>query len=286
MDLEVVKLLGQKGCCQGGAVPGPVCELGVYSSQEGRVSEVGGESKTPEQQRSRWRGPRLVRKGDWMTSIDLKDAYMSVPIPPPPPPPHTHTHTHRKWLRFLWKGQLYEFQYLPLVSAAPQGLHEYLEACHGSAEETGDTVHQLHSYSYYRNPREELVKIAKEVLDLLRLLGFVIHWGKSILTPCQRILFLGFVVDSRKLSLILPEDKLMRIQRDCLQMLQMPSLSLCHLARPIGRMAATSQAIFPAPLYYRKPATSEECSLSAVTILQHGTDSEFRGQTGAAMVGE
>lgn len=36
----------------------------------------------------------LIKKDDWMVTIDLKDAYLSVPI----------LHDHRKYLRFVWKG--------------------------------------------------------------------------------------------------------------------------------------------------------------------------------------
>jgi len=41
----------------------------------------------------------LLREEDWMASIDLKDAYLSV----------TKWEEHWKYLRFLWKGNLYEF---------------------------------------------------------------------------------------------------------------------------------------------------------------------------------
>ena len=41
----------------------------------------------------------LVRRNDWMVSIDLKDAYLSVPI----------EQRSRKFLRFVREGSLYEF---------------------------------------------------------------------------------------------------------------------------------------------------------------------------------
>ena len=41
----------------------------------------------------------ILQMEDWMVSIDLKDAYLSVPM----------MEEHRKYLRFQWKGQLYEF---------------------------------------------------------------------------------------------------------------------------------------------------------------------------------
>lgn len=51
----------------------------------------------------------LVKKGCWMASIDLKDAYYSVPI----------YSTDRKFLKFMWKGQWFQYTCLPsgLLSA-------------------------------------------------------------------------------------------------------------------------------------------------------------------------
>lgn len=44
----------------------------------------------------------LLRKDDFMVVIDLKDAYLSVPV----------VENHRRFLRFRWEGKLYEFQCL------------------------------------------------------------------------------------------------------------------------------------------------------------------------------
>ena len=53
----------------------------------------------------------LLREGDWMASIDLKDAYLLVAI----------WEGHRKYLGFTWKHTLYEFQCLPFgLSSAPR----------------------------------------------------------------------------------------------------------------------------------------------------------------------
>ena len=45
----------------------------------------------------------LLRQDDWMASIDLKDAYLSVTI----------WEDHHKYLWFQWQGSTYEFHCLP-----------------------------------------------------------------------------------------------------------------------------------------------------------------------------
>ena len=53
----------------------------------------------------------LMSPNCYMTSIDLKDAYYYVSIDT----------THRKYLRFIWKNQLFQFTCLPNgLSSAPR----------------------------------------------------------------------------------------------------------------------------------------------------------------------
>ena len=52
----------------------------------------------------------LLRQGDYLVKIDLKDAYLTVPI----------WKGHQKYLRFLWKETLLEFACLPFGLAAPR----------------------------------------------------------------------------------------------------------------------------------------------------------------------
>ena len=53
----------------------------------------------------------ILKKDDYMIKVDLKDAYLTVPI---------HT-SHRKYLRFSWNGSNYQFKVLPFgLSTAPR----------------------------------------------------------------------------------------------------------------------------------------------------------------------
>ena len=54
---------------------------------------------------------RLLRPGCYMTSIDLKDAYYSIPI----------AEEHQKYLKFIWRDQLYAFTSLPMgLTSSPR----------------------------------------------------------------------------------------------------------------------------------------------------------------------
>ena len=46
-----------------------------------------------------------------------------------------------------------------------------------------------------------------DTVKLLRRLGFTIHPGKSVFVPTQKITFLGFIIDSVKMTITLTEGK-------------------------------------------------------------------------------
>ena len=60
----------------------------------------------------------------------------------------------------------------------------------------------------------------ENTIELLQNIGFTIHPTKSILTPTQRITFLGFVIDSVQMTLETTEDKKRKIYNLCLEILQ------------------------------------------------------------------
>ena len=63
-----------------------------------------------------------LQQGEWVTSIDFKDAYFHIPI----------QEQSRKYLRFHVEGQTYQFKALPFgLSTAPLGVH-----CSGKGGET------------------------------------------------------------------------------------------------------------------------------------------------------
>ena len=78
----------------------------------------------------------LLKQNDYLVKIDIKDAYLSVPI----------WKDHQKYLRFLWKGTLHELACLPFgVSHSTQGAH--------NVDETGSSGFKTTGYSSNNLPR-------------------------------------------------------------------------------------------------------------------------------------
>ena len=67
---------------------------------------------------------------------------------------------------------------------------------------------------------EETLMARDIVIFLLQLLGFVLNLKKSVLTPTQRIDFLGVTVDLSTMTLSLPQKKVSEVQKQCLELLQ------------------------------------------------------------------
>ena len=79
---------------------------------------------------------------------------------------------------------------------------------------------------------QELLKYRDSLIWLLTYLGFVINWNKSQVNPCQGIKFLGFNINSLKLTLPLPKRKLDMIVKKCLLLIRQKKTSVRQLALP------------------------------------------------------
>ena len=79
----------------------------------------------------------------------------------------------------------------------------------------------------------------------------MVNKPKSLLTPTQSIEFLGFLINSLELRLTLPSEKARKIQQDAVKLLQHQVLTARELAIFIGKITATSRALWQAPLHYR-----------------------------------
>ncbi|XP_068704199.1 uncharacterized protein [Montipora foliosa] len=100
------------------------------------------------------------------------------------------------------------------------------------------------------------------VVRILESLGFIINKEKSVLIPSQKIVFLGFVIDSVAMTVSLPEEKLNKLKEQTLSLWERPQCSIRELAHVVGLIVSSFSAIKPARLYYRD---LEVCKLAALS---------------------
>ena len=98
--------------------------------------------------------------------------------------------------------------------------------------------------------RDQLEQITQLVSQLFESLGLTVNRKKSILTPTQKLEFLGFHLCSMTMRLSVPSEKL---QQDARKMLHQASVSVREIVQFVGKTTATLRAIPLAPLHYRTP---------------------------------
>ena len=183
----------------------------------------------------------LLRKGDFMVKIDLKDAYFTVPV----------WRNHQKYLRFVWKAG--SFACLPFgLASAPRVFTKLMKPVVGLLRQPGiRLIVYLYDILIMAQSRDIALQHASTALDLLQGLGFLINYLKSVLVPSTKMEFLGFVVDFLTLSLALPRDKIRNVRKECQALLNLPLVTVRQLAKLLGHLTSTIQAVFPGPLHFR-----------------------------------
>ena len=127
-----------------------------------------------------------------MASIDLQDAYYSVPI-------HDKS---RKYLKFMWQEQLFQFTALPNgLSSAPRLFTKIMKPVFAKLRQQGvEVVRFIDDTLVVGNTKHETEAAVTKTKELLEELGFSIHPEKSVLISTTDIKFFGFMINSRKMT--------------------------------------------------------------------------------------
>ena len=124
-----------------------------------------------------------------MTSIDLKDAYYSIPI----------AEEHQKYLKFIWRDQLYAFTSLSMgLTSSPRIFTKVLKPVLSYfRSQFGHTCLGYIDDSFYlEDGYTECEEATLHTIQLFVSLGFRIHPGKSVIIPTQILESLGFILNS------------------------------------------------------------------------------------------
>ena len=129
-----------------------------------------------------------VRTGDWMISVDLKDAYFQIPVHP----------VSRKFLMFRWEGKTYQFRVLCFgLTTAPQVFTKVFAPVAAFLHNQGiRLLRYLDDWLVLAESEQELLQAKDRLLELCRRLNIEINLSKSSLTPSQVSTYLGMTIDS------------------------------------------------------------------------------------------
>ena len=135
----------------------------------------------------------MIRKNCWMASVDLKDAYYSIPIHP----------KHCKFLKFLWEGSYYGYTCLPNgYSDAMRIFTKLLKPIYGRLRMMGfQSVAYVDDNFLQGDDWMDCQNNICATVNSLTSLGYTIHCVKSILDPTQEIEFLGFILNSKDMTI-------------------------------------------------------------------------------------
>ena len=114
----------------------------------------------------------LLVRGDYMCKLDLKDAYLSVPI----------STAHRKYLQFQWQGVTYHYNALPFgLATAPRVFTKLLKPVLAHLRAKGlRIIAYLDDILIIGKSKAEAEKAYQQAKHLLEDLGFVINLEKSL----------------------------------------------------------------------------------------------------------
>ena len=185
----------------------------------------------------------LVTPHCYMASLDLRDAYYSVPI----------ADECRKFLKFQWRNKLYQYKALPNgLSSGPRLFTKILKPPFASLRSMGHMITGYIDDTFLvAQSKEGAEKAVQDTARLLERLGFIIHPTKSVFTPKQEIQYLGFIINSQDMEIQLTAEKKEEIKNSCINLLAKDVPSIKTVASVIGKLVAAFPAVQYGPLYYR-----------------------------------
>ena len=208
---------------------------------------------------------KLMVPNCFMASVDLKDAYYSVPV----------ATEHRKYLKFEWNGCLFQFSCLAMgLACSPRKFTKLLKPVYAELRKYGCLVVPYIDDSYIQGDTvEECWNNVKAIVNLLQSLGFILNIEKSVFQPTQEIQFLGFILNSVHMNVKLTKDKIEVLQNEIKCLVKKQQVQILQVSRVLGLMVASFPGVEYGPLFYR---SLENRKIDALKISKGNFDSYMK----------
>ena len=184
-----------------------------------------------------------LQTGEWVTSIDFKDAYFHIPI----------NSQSRKYMRFHLQDKTYQFKALPFgLSTAPMEFTVVAKEVKWLAMRQGIRIHQyLDDWLVRATSHRVCLQQTKDLVLLCRELGWLVNEDKSELEPKQVFNFVGYQFDLKEGRVRPTIERWQTLQSKILEILSNPICPVRKLMSLIGLLTATEKQVHLGRLHMR-----------------------------------
>ena len=184
-----------------------------------------------------------LQQGEWVTSIDFKDAYFHIPI----------QEQSRKYLRFHIQGQTFQFKALPFgLSPAPMEFTVIAKEVKLMAVQKGIRIHQyLDDWLVRATSHRDCLQHTQVLVKMCQDLGWMVNLEKSELEPKQVFNFVGYQFDLESGRVRPTPDRRQNLQDKILELLTLPTCSVREFMSLIGLLTATEKQVHLGRLHMR-----------------------------------
>ena len=184
----------------------------------------------------------ILQKNDYMCKIDLKDAYFAVPL-------HSSSQKH---IRLKWKGNVYQFLCLCFgLSSAPRVFTKLMKILISVMRKLNVRLIFLDDILIMASPKKKLIQARDTLIFPFETLELLVNKNKSVLHPCQILQFLHVEINSKEMSVSLPQEKKDKIISQCQGILIEKLVSIKELTQVLDCLSSTVIAVLAARLQYR-----------------------------------
>jgi hypothetical protein len=177
--------------------------------------------------------------------LDFTDAYYTLPV-------HNE---HQKYLKFRFQGQLYHYLAIPMgLSSACRYFTKVLKVPLSVLRERfGVAITGYIDDTFLVDPDFRACGEAISTsAGLFQDLGFMINFRKSVLVPCQSIEYLGFIIDSRNMTVKATTEKVAKLKVAVQSLMGKNVTTIRHVAQVLGGLMATHPGNPWAPLFTKQ----------------------------------
>ena len=191
--------------------------------------------------------PKTIRTslqvGEWVTSIDFKDAYFHIPI-------HSQS---RKYMRFHLQGRSYQFKALPFgLSTAPMVFTVVAKEVKLMALQKGIRIHQyLDDWLVRASTHHTGLQHTQTLVTLCQELGWLVNKEKSELVPKQVFNFVGYQFDLKEGKVRPTEEHWQALTDKIRSMMSDPVCPVRKFMSLIGLLTATEKQVHLGRLHMR-----------------------------------